>query len=139
MSGPGSFAAIYTMRIDHRDTPVAVAVTFPARETRKTSEHQFRQVALRDGWEGVATAKWSVYVPNVVMHYPPGSRVTILDDRVISGETQAIVKRMLELRDLEVQCAALFGPRECEVPDILVGRYIEGEFEMPWGTSRGRT
>lgn len=127
------------MRLNPRDVPVIVAVTFPFRELPDPEKLQFRQVATRHAWVGFSTPKWSVFVPPILTDYPAGSRILILDDRVISGETQALLRRILEDQGLAVRCAALFGPRECAVPDLIVARYIDGEFDMPWGSSRGRT
>lgn len=139
MSGPGSFAAIYTMRLSPRDVPVVMAVTFPYRDDPHQEELQFRRVATQNRWIGLSTAKWSVFVPPVLSSYPHGSRVLVLDDRVISGETQALLHRMLTAQGLNVRCAALFGPRESALDGTIIARRIDGEFDMPWGPSRGRT
>lgn len=139
MSGPGSFAAIYTMRLSPRDVPVVMAVTFPRREHPDNEELQFRQVATGQRWIGLSTSKWSVWIPPVFALYPKGSRVLVLDDRVITGETQALLRGVLTAQGLDVRCAALFGPRDCQVENIIIARRIEGEFDMPWGPSRGRT
>ncbi|MDP8931857.1 MAG: hypothetical protein M3O70_25625 [Actinomycetota bacterium] len=138
MAGPGSFAAIYTMRLNPRDVPVVVAVTFPKREEAMTGELQFRAAATANGWTGFSTPKWSVFVPDVIFCYPKGSRVVILDDRVITGESQALLHRMLTEAGMDARCAALFAPKETQVKDLIVGRYVEGTFDMPWGPSRGR-
>lgn len=139
MAGPGSFAAIYTMRLNPRDVPVLVAVTFPFRDSAGSAEHLFRSVAASIGWTGIRTSKWSVYIPDLVLAYPAGSRVVLLDDRVLTGETQALLHELLSDRSLDVRCAALFAPKNSLVKDLLVGQYVEGPFEMPWGSSRGRT
>lgn len=138
MSGPGSIAALYSMKIAARDVPVLMAVTFPRREPMRREERDFQRASGSAGWPAVETTKWKVYVPDVVRHYEPGSVGVIFDDRVISGTTQQLVKEYLSGLGLSVYCCALFAPEARREQMDFVGRYIEGEFEMPWGDQRGR-
>ena len=104
----------------------------------RREERDFQRASASAGWHEVETTKWKVYLPDVVTHYEPGSCAVIFDDRVISGTTQQFVKEYLEGLELTIYCCALFAPESRRQQMDFVGRYIEGEFEMPWGDQRGR-
>jgi adenine/guanine phosphoribosyltransferase-like PRPP-binding protein len=139
MSGPGSFAACYTMKLDASDVPVVMAVTFPVSPSPRPNEARFQLAAAELGWRHVVTSKWSVYLPDVVFAYPAGARVLLLDDRVMTGDTQVQVSALLRAGGYEVQCAALFVPAGSSAELQFRGRVVRGPFEMPWGSDRGRS
>lgn len=138
MSGPGSFAASYMMRYNHRDVPVLMAVTFPLRSEKCPAERRFEEAAGKAEWAPLQTTKWSIYIPNIICQYPPGSPIAIIDDRVITGNSQIALKQMLVSYGFSVQRAALFAPSGVEDSDLLVGQRVEEPFHLPWGSSRGR-
>lgn len=139
MSGPGSFAACYMMQFNPRDIPVVMAVTFPRRATLTTTERVFAQAAEASNGLHVETSKWSVYLPGLLRCLPIGHRIALVDDRVLTGETQGAVRNELEALGYEVSCAALFTTGDHTIPDLIVGRRLKGGFQMPWGSARGRT
>lgn len=138
MSGPGSFAACYMMQFNPRDVPVVMAVTFPWRPTKTALEREFARAAHASEGLHIATTKWSVYLPSLVRHLPSGFRIALVDDRVLTGDSQLMVRRELEGLGHQVSCAALFCTSGSKIPDLIVGRTIKGSFQMPWGTARGR-
>jgi len=138
MSGPGSFAALYMMQFNARDIPVVMAVTFPKRLHKTAVEQSFARAALAADALHLTTVKWSVYLPGLLRHLEKGTRVALVDDRVISGDTQLEARRQLEELGLQVACSALFTNGATPIQDLIVGRTIKGSFNMPWGTQRGR-
>jgi hypothetical protein len=139
MSGPGSFAAFYMMKLNARDVPVVAAVTFPLRSREQDALRTFAAAARSAGWHRIETSKWVIFIPDVVEHYPPGSAVTILDDRVVSGEAQNALREYLTGKGYKTSCAALFFPPDVPIPDLVGGRPVKGRFELPWTTDRGRS
>jgi hypothetical protein len=138
MSGPGSIAAFYCMKLSSEDAPVVTAVTFPRQSPPSREERHFQRIADRAGWAEIETTKWRVFLPNVLRCLDEGERVVLLDDRVISGTTQREVKAHLEAQGLTVFCCALFAPEARRDQLDFIGRVIDGDFEMPWGDQRGR-
>jgi hypothetical protein len=139
MSGPGSFAACYMMQYNTRDIPVLMAVTFPKRPHKTDVEQLFARAAVKADAVHLTTSKWSVYLPGLLRHLEKGTRVALVDDRVVSGATQIEARRQLEEFGLQVACSALFTSGSTPIDDLIVGRMIKGPFNMPWGTQRGRT
>ncbi len=139
MSGPGSFAACYYMKLNARDAPVLMCVTFPRHESPNYTESDFLRAAKAAGWRVFQTARWTVYVPNVLTHYPSGSRILLLDDRIVSGQTQQHMRIMLEEEGFDVRCGALFAPPKQRERLDFIGRIVSGDFEMPWGSNHGRS
>lgn len=139
MSGPGSFAASYMMKFNARDVPVLMAVTFPAREDLSAAELNFRIGAEMSGCLIFRTTKWSIYVPSVVRYLPIGTQITLVDDRAVTGEAQDALKQHLTELGFSVRCVALFAPSKLAIDGRIIGHCIDGPFEMPWGSSRGRT
>lgn len=138
MSGPGSFAACYMMQYNTRDIPVVMAVTFPKRLHATAVEQSFARAAMAADALHLTTSKWSVYLPGLLRHLDKGTRVALVDDRVVSGDTQLEARRQLEELELQVVCSALFTNGSTPIDDLIVGRIIKGPFNMPWGTQRGR-
>lgn len=138
MSGPGSIAACYMMRLDPRDVPVLVAVTFPRREHVSAAETEFAAAARAADTVHLRTSKWSIYLPEVVRHLPRGHRIALVDDRVMTGESQRLVRQTLTDLGYRVTCAALFANPGVAGPDVMIGREIAGPFQMPWGPADGR-
>ena len=138
LSGPGSFTACYLMRLDPRDVPVVMATTFPMREEPQEAERAFAKAAESTGAPHLATSKWSIYLPAIVGHLPPGCRVAIVDDRVVSGDSHRLVRRELQDLGYQVACVALFADPAVPIPGLMIGREISGPFEMPWGPASGR-
>ncbi len=110
MPGPGSFAACYFAKLSARDIPVVMCVTFPMRTEASYPESDFGRAASEVSWPVFETERWRVFLPDVLYHYPSGSRVLLLDDRVITGETERDLESALAERGLQVRSAALFAP-----------------------------
>lgn len=139
MSGPGSFAAFLCLAMDARDVPVIACTTFPYRE-RPTSSHRVYELAARDGtWHTVCTSKWVVYLPAVVGSFPSRSRILLFDDRVVSGDTQREVRRLLEEAGYDVRTAAMIVGSDSMQRVDFYGLVIDDDYALPWGTKRGRT
>lgn len=141
MSGPGSFAACRRLSLASRDVPLLVAVTFPRLHGNSTDDSLlFAGVAVDDGWISLATNKWDVYLPGVLRRYRAGTRVLLMDDRVITGITQARAREALESIGLEVRQAALVAPSALQSGSLdFVAHVTDGEFLFPWGPKSGRT
>ncbi len=139
MSGPGSFAACYFLSLNSRDLPLVVCTTFPARDTKLPAHQTFSDAAGAAGWIRLTPSKWNVYVPDVVRHLPRGYRVLILDDRVMSGESQQLLKQELK-RDFgfDVRCAAVLTHSMSVSKLDWHGITIDEDYVMPWGARRGR-
>lgn len=138
MSGPGSFAACTLMRLNVRDVPVLVATTFPGMGEPNRAERAFATAAVKSGAVHLRTAKWSIYLPSLVRHLPAQHRVALVDDRVVTGESQLLTRKLLIGMGYQVACAALFANPGAPVPDLMVGREIPALFQLPWGSARGR-
>ena len=138
MSGPGSVAALYCMKVASRDVPVIVATTFPRREVMRGPELGFARATEAAGWLRCQTEKWNVYLPDVLFRMEQGARIAIVDDRVVTGETQRLVSSVLRDHGCEVLCAALFAPEARRDLLDFTCKYMDGDFEMPWGDARGR-
>ena len=67
------------------------------------------------------------------------ARVLILDDRVVSGTTQALARDHLESLGHEVQTAALVASSDNVTKVDHVAHIIDDNYQMPWGSKRGRT
>lgn len=139
MSGPGSIAAAYTMSLNTRDVPIVFATTFPIRDVSSKPYKKFLEAAKPADWPHFETAKWSVYLPNVLKYLPKKSKILIFDDRVLSGETQTKASEILRGWGYTVECAAMLCGDP--VPDFVkfCGRVVTDDYYMPWGTKRGRT
>lgn len=139
MSGPGSFAACYCMSLNSRNTPVLMAATFPLGGVISDAHQAFRSAAKEALWVQVATSKWDVYIPDVLWEYPKGTKVLILDDRVVTGDTQERVKGLLQDGGFDVRCAAMLATKHPASHHLdFFGRVTEDEYYLPWGSKRGR-
>lgn len=139
MSGPGSFAAFLCQSFDARDVPVVACTTFPKRDEMTHAHRLFDRAASNAGARKIETKKWVVYVPSVVAAYPAGTATLILDDRVVSGHTQAELRAFLRSLGHTVNTAAMIVSTESAALVEAHGQIIDADFTMPWGSKRGRT
>ena len=141
MSGPGSWAAMYTMSIRQRNPPVMCAVTFPIKEKESRTHRMFERAAAPDFWLRMSTKRWLIYLPDIFRSLPKDIKILIFDDRVVSGESQKLLRDELRNREfLTVKTAALFHSGDKAVYDLdYGGQKLEGEFSMPWGPKSGRS
>ena len=143
MAGPGSIAALYSMGLRPKATPVLVCVTFPIDAWKNEEAITFRTVAGKHHWIELKTDKWLIFVPNIIDSYPRDVNCLIFDDRVISGASQeALRHKLIEMGFTNVKCAAMIwnGTELASNIDIeFRGQEIVGRFYMPWGSSQGRT
>ncbi len=139
MSGPGSFAAFLCQSFDARDVPVVACTTFPKREEMTPAHRLFDRAAAKAGARKIETKKWVVYVPSLVAAYDPGTTTLILDDRVVSGHTQAELRAFLRSLGHTVHTAAMIVSTESASLVDAHGQIIDADFTMPWGSKRGRT
>ncbi|MEP7352784.1 MAG: hypothetical protein ABI824_06090 [Acidobacteriota bacterium] len=144
MSGPGSIAACYCMSINLRNVPLLVAATFPVKSKDGPSAKMFASLAKRSDWELVTTPKWMIYLPNLLRQdseKPPKRprRILIIDDRVISGESQRAVSTLLTSRGFDVRRAAMIASHSATDELHFVGTVREGNYYFPWGSKHGRS
>lgn len=140
MSGPGSFVACYFLGVVPREPMLFVAQTFPVKHERRTLTASQQELLESSGYRMVQTNKWDVALPPALVRAPRGTRVLILDDKVISGTTQRVVRELLEADyGLDVRCAGLTAQHE-PVDGRLewVGEVCEVLHYFPWGRSTGR-
>ncbi|HEY3865410.1 MAG TPA: phosphoribosyltransferase family protein [Solirubrobacteraceae bacterium] len=134
MSGPGGITALLMHSVDNRNTPVIYATTFPQSQTTRDA---FERTAVEAGYRLVETEKWRVYLPPLLTSLPSGSRVLIVDDRVVSGATHRAAKSHLEGLGLECRCAALVAASAAHQPDWYMA-ISDSSFQFPWGSNEGR-
>lgn len=141
MSGPGSFAACRRLAVGARDIPLLVAVTFPRSSDGSASgeSSSFGKLADDDGWIRLASKRWDVFLPSVLRRFPEGSKVLVLDDRVLSGETQELARAELSRLGLQVRLGALIAPTSAKDKLDFIGRVEDQEYVFPWGPRDGRT
>lgn len=138
-SGPGSFAAWYSMRLDKDEVPVVSTVTFPKTSGRSEANLKFSELASSADWRLTESEKWDVFVPNVLFHLPKGSSVLLVDDRTVTGTTQDLVKSILKEPGHEVRRAALVVHPRSSADVNWFEHEFDAPFELPWGTDRGRS
>lgn len=141
MSGPGSFAACKRMCMGTRDIPLLVAVTFPRPSDGSTNPDcaAFEPLASRNNWIHIRSSRWEVFLPSILRDMDTGSKVLVLDDRVLSGETQFTARKSLQELGLNVRLGALVAPSAVADRIDFVGKVEDGEYLFPWGHSSGRT
>jgi hypothetical protein len=139
MSGPGNYAASYCLKNDVNDTPLLCSVTFPKRAEPAESLLRFKAMAETAEWLHLETTKWHVFVPDIIEHLPPNARVLILDDRVISGEAQRELARILVRRGYNVKRAALVVHPAAEREVDYFELRLDGAYYFPWGSKYGRS
>lgn len=142
MSGAGSIAACYLVHINTRDIPLFVAIPFPkprkAELERKSSFKAFSSVATTKQWRKLSTAKWDIFLPELLFEFPPGTKVVLFDDRVLSGDSQVKLQKELEAVNYVVKRAAVFSSSKQAALLDWFGATMDEEYEMPWGPKDGR-
>ncbi|UOZ08759.1 SIR2 family protein [Amycolatopsis sp. WQ 127309] len=138
MSGPGNFAPAYCLAHSSDDPPLLTAVTFPKRPKRSDSCVAFQEVAEKSEWIHQETTRWDIFLPNIIRHFPPGSKGLIFDDRAIGGRAQKQVASFLEGMKYEVRRAALVVHPDCAADVNYYEEVISGDFVFPWGGKYGR-
>ena len=139
MSGPGGFAPSYCCSLDTDDVSVVMAVTFPRRsDAGDTPVAAFRESALRAGWLEITSTKWHVFLPDILQHLNPNSRILLFDDRVIGGNVQARVAAILRDRGDEVRRAALVVSSAAAADVDYSELQLDVPFTFPWGGRYGR-
>jgi hypothetical protein len=112
MSGPGGCVACYYLSLNSRDIPVLFSTTFPK---RSPAANGYAVIAKQANWYQLETEKWVIFLPSVLGSLPPKSKVLLLDDRVVSGESQKKAKVFLEGLGglgLEVRLAAMIAEKD---------------------------
>ncbi|WP_131831201.1 MULTISPECIES: hypothetical protein [unclassified Frankia] len=137
MSGPGSFAACYFSTLSSRDVPLIVCTTFPRRDDRLPSHSIFERAATASNYVRIDTSKWVVYLPNLLFELPTKTRVLILDDRILSGETQNTVAEKIGGR-FDVRRAAIIAHTSALSMLDYHGMVLDDDYIMPWGSKHGR-
>jgi hypothetical protein len=139
MSGPGGFAPSYCCSLDTDDVPLVTAVTFPRRtDDGDAPVAAFRESARSAGWLEITSTKWHVFLPDILHHLKPNSRVLLFDDRVIGGNVQARVARFLRDRGHEVRRAALVVSSAAAGDVDYFELQLDVPFAFPWGGKYGR-
>ncbi len=143
MSGPGSIAALYSMGLRPKVTPVLVCVTFPISASKNKEVVAFSTAAQKHQWIKLETDKWLIFVPSIIESYPRDANCLIFDDRVISGASQEALRcKLMEMGFINIKCAAVIWNRAELASNVDIefrGQEIAGRFYMPWGSSQGRT
>jgi adenine/guanine phosphoribosyltransferase-like PRPP-binding protein len=138
VSGPGNFAPAYCLAHWSNEPPLLAAVSFPRKPDRSAQNVAFETLAESAGWVHYASAKWDVYLPNIITHFPPGARALLFDDRVVGGQTQADIAAILKDMGYEVRRAALVIDPACVDSMDYYEDVIGGDFSFPWGGRYGR-
>lgn len=138
MSGPGNFAPAYCLAHFSHDPAMLVAVTFPKRPMSSGNASRFRGIASDSDWIHLETARWDIFLPNAIRHFPPGSRALIFDDRVVGGNSQRQAKQLLSGLGYETRTAALVIHPERKGEIDFYEECTEDDFTFPWGGKYGR-
>jgi hypoxanthine phosphoribosyltransferase len=140
MSGPGNFAAAYCLAHFSHDPPLLSAVTFPKKPVVSEAALQFQAHARKGAWIELETNRWLIFVPAVLEEYPPGTKVLILDDRVIGGNSQRLLFERLQPLGHEVTRAAIVAhPDRVDTREVdFVEERTARDFTFPWGGKYGR-
>jgi adenine/guanine phosphoribosyltransferase-like PRPP-binding protein len=138
MSGPGNLAPAYCLAHSSNDPPLLTAVTFPKRPHRSASSLAFRDIARTAKWIYCESLRWDIYLPNVIKHFPHGSRALLFDDRAVGGRAQKMVAELLATMGYEVRRAALVVHPDCAADIDYYEEVVSGDFVFPWGGKYGR-
>lgn len=138
MSGPGSVLAALALRLFDGDPPLFVAVTFPKKPMLSAAGDSFDEVARSAGWTTLETSRWLIHLPNALTHMPAGSRVLLLDDRVVGGNAQRLARETLTALGFEVKTAALVVHPDVQPQVDYSEETTAHDFTFPWGGKYGR-
>ncbi|MGL5861852.1 MAG: hypothetical protein ACRCY9_11430 [Phycicoccus sp.] len=140
MSGPGSFVASYILSLTSRSPILVVSQTFPMLRGSRSLDEALRQCFVDSGYLILSTTKWDIVLSPVLARLPSGTKVAIIDDKVLSGESQRLARELLTSEyGLDVRCAALTAPHG-PAQGVLdwVGEVCTVRHYFPWGSSEGR-
>lgn len=138
MSGPGTMFAALCLRHFSADPPLLSAVTFPKLPTLSAAGAHFESVALAADWVHLETSRWHIYLPNALRHFPPGTRLLILDDRSIGGNSQKRAANELRALGFEVKTAAFVVAPAVQTEVDYSEEITDHDFTFPWGGKYGR-
>lgn len=138
MSGPGNVAPAYCLAHSSDDPPLLTAVTFPKRPHRSANCIAFKGVAEKSDWFHHESTRWDVFLPNLIKHFPKGSKGLIFDDRAIGGRVQKEVADIMRGLGYEVRRAALIVHPGCKDEVDYYEQVISADFGFPWGGKYGR-
>ncbi|MGW8875636.1 SIR2 family protein [Streptomyces mirabilis] len=131
-TGPGNFTPSYYLDNFSEDIPLLPAVRLPRRAVRSRQNTSFQKIADANSWIQRASDEWDIYIPNLIQHFPPNTRILLFDDEVTGENSQAVVADALKGLQYEVKRAALVVSPSLAGEVDFYEKIITGDFVFPW-------